>query len=56
MVEPIASDIKDGIIEMIDSKERWKKMSENAILLIKKNFNWELNTKELIRKYEKFIQ
>jgi glycosyltransferase involved in cell wall biosynthesis len=52
MVEPIANDIKDGIIEMIDSEKKWKEMSQNALLLVEENFNWELNTGELIIKYK----
>lgn len=55
MVEPIASDIKNGIIEMIDKRSEWNSMSINAISLLKEEFNWELNTKELLNNYARCI-
>jgi glycosyltransferase involved in cell wall biosynthesis len=51
MVEPIASDIKDGIMEIIDKKNMWKIMSQNAISLVKEEFNWDVNSKKIITYY-----
>jgi len=54
MVEPIANDIKDGIIEMIKNHDNWFGMSNKAIELIKKEFNWNVNCKLFTKAYEKF--
>lgn len=55
MVEPIINDIKNGIMEMIDNKESWKLKSHRAIILVKEEFNWKINSNKMINAYEKLL-
>jgi glycosyltransferase involved in cell wall biosynthesis len=55
MVEPIASDIKDGIISMINNQNDWSDMSDKAILLVEESFNWNINCKLFTKAYAKYI-
>lgn len=52
MVEPLIEDIKSGIIEIIDNEADWGHMSQNALNLIARNFNWKNATNRLLRQYE----
>jgi len=55
MVEPIANDMKDGIIEMIGKQDKWKIMSQSAMFLVQESFNWKVNSKKMVNIYEKNI-
>lgn len=55
MVEPIASDIKNGIETMINSQSMWEAMSSKSIQLIKENFEWNSNAKKMMDIYSENI-
>ncbi|MBQ0768223.1 MAG: glycosyltransferase family 4 protein [Bizionia sp.] len=52
MTEPLAQEIKKGLIEMIDKKEEWQYMSVKAFDLVNKVFNWKSSVAALIKEYE----
>ena len=56
MVEPIANDIKEGIVQMLNNQKEWHDKSNNAIKLVNQEFNWNINTEEISRKYLKYYK
>lgn len=56
MVEPLFFEIKRGLIEMIDNRKNWDKMSESSLRLIKNELNWKSVSIQLLKQYENIIQ
>jgi glycosyltransferase involved in cell wall biosynthesis len=56
MVEPLAHDISRGIMEMLDDKQSWPLMSENALKLVKELLNWQVISESLIQEYRTCIE
>lgn len=55
MTEPVVSELRKGLVVMIDNKENWSKMSSNSLQLVKTNFNWETVVNHLTHEYLKTI-
>lgn len=55
MVEPMASDISRGIVEIINKREQWPAMSQSAIELVKSTFNWDVAVRQLSIEYSKCL-
>lgn len=41
MTEPVISEIRNGLLEMLERQEQWGEMSQKSLLLVSKFFNWE---------------
>ncbi len=55
MCENYAQDMARAIAEMIERKEDWPKMSENARKTYENNFKWETNILKFENEYKKII-
>ena len=55
MCENYAQDMARAIAEMIERKEDWPKMSENARNTYENNFKWETNILKFENEYKKII-
>lgn len=55
MSEPTAEDLSRSIVEMIDRKDEWTSLSQNAINLVEDTFNWRVAVAKLIKEYEKAV-
>jgi glycosyltransferase involved in cell wall biosynthesis len=56
MVEPDPKDIARGIIEMVNKREEWSGMSQQAINLVNKVFNWDVVVEKLLVEYKSCIE
>ncbi len=55
MVEPVVSDIRRGLMEMIDRRASWNEMSISAIKLVQETFNWKASAGKMLCEYQKII-
>ncbi len=56
MVEPDPKDIARGIIEMVNKRDEWSSMSQQAVNLVNKVFNWDVVVKKLLVEYQNCIE
>jgi glycosyltransferase involved in cell wall biosynthesis len=56
MVEPTASDIKRGIITMIENKNNWGFFSIQSRKLTEKIFNWKYVANKLLENYQHIVE
>jgi len=55
MVEPLVQDIKRGLDEMLENKDKWDEMSKKSIELVKDNFNWKCAVSKLLSEYSNIL-
>lgn len=56
MAETDAESVASKMIQMIDSKERFKEMSENGIRFVEDNFSWSAVAQEAVSKYSELLR
>jgi glycosyltransferase involved in cell wall biosynthesis len=53
--DPTVSGIREGIINMLAIKERWKEMGKNGKEYVLKNLTWEIIGKNALEEYKKLL-
>lgn len=56
MTEPYPEDIARGMIEMLNRRDKWREMGDNARKLIESELTWKKITREMIRNYQEVVQ
>ena len=56
MAETDAESVAAKMISMIDSKDRFKEMSENGIRFVEDNFSWSAVAQEAVSKYSELLR
>ena len=56
MTEPVISELRNGLLEILEKKDNWEEMSLNSLKLVRNYFNWEIIINILIENYSKSLK
>ena len=56
MTEPVISELRNGLLEILEKKYHWENMSMNSLKLVRNYFNWETIINILIENYSKSLK
>lgn len=56
MTEPVISELRKGLLEILEKKHDWENMSLSSLNLVRNYFNWEIVVNSLIENYSNTIK